>query len=431
MKSSKLLQRCIHSFLMMTSIAIFQASSEEISMSSWVAPPSLVDKLEARDLERGRVTNFREENIPAYKLPELLELAAGGKVLDAVTWREQRRPEIIELFKKHAYGRAPLNRPEGITFKIHNLDRHSMGGEATRKQVEINFSGTGKSLKMNQIIFIPNQFEGPAPGFLLISHRDRSNLDPTREKKTGFWPAEDLVARGYTAITFCAGDLDDDEFDEFKDLIHAQFDGPGPRQPDAWGTLAAWAWGASRAMDYLETDDDIDHQRIGVVGHSRGGKASLWAGALDERFALVVSNSSGCGGAALSRRKIGNPVDILNRKNPHWYCENYKQFDSKEETMPFDQHMLLALAAPRLLYIASASEDLWADPRGEFLAAVNAEPAYHLLGVKGLETEHMPAVESPVHIGRIGYHIRGGEHDLKQYDWQRYMDFADKHWKKN
>jgi acetyl esterase/lipase len=184
-------------------------------------------------------------------------------------------------------------------------------------------------------------------------------------------------------------------------------------------------------MDYLETDDDIDHQRIGVVGHSRGGKASLWAGALDERFALVVSNSSGCGGAALSRRKIGNPVDILNRKNPHWYCENYKQFDSKEETMPFDQHMLLALAAPRLLYVASASEDLWADPRGEFLAAVNAEPAYHLLGVKGFETEHMPAVESPVHIGRIGYHIRGGEHDLKQYDWQRYMDFADKHWKKN
>jgi len=239
--------------------------------------------------------------------------------------------------------------------------------------------------------------------------------------KTGFWPAEEIVARGYGAAAFYAGELDEDKFDEFKDGVHAQFDGPGPRPADAWGTLAAWAWGASRAMDYFETDGEIYHQRVGVVGHSRGGKASLWAGASDERFAMVVSNSSGCGGAMLSRRKIGNPADILNRKHPHWYCANYRQFDSREETMPFVQHMLLALAAPRLLYVASANEDLWADPRGEFLGALHAEPIYHFLGKKGLESQHMPAVGDPIHIGRIGYHIRKGRHDLTAYDWQQYF----------
>ena len=431
MNSSKLPRWCFPFTLLMTFVGVFFATSAEKSEPGWVAPPALVDKLQARDIARGFNTNFRDENIPAYTLPDLFTLNDGSKVVDAEDWRNKRRPEILELFRKHAYGRAPVGRPKGMIFKVYDQDPNAMDGTATRKQIEINFSGTLSSLKMNLVVFIPNHVEGPAPGFLLISHRGKSNLDPTRQEKSGFWPAEELVARGYLAAAFFAGELDEDEFDDFDDGVHAQFDKPGPRPPDAWATLAAWAWGASRAMDFFETDDAIDHRRIGVVGHSRGGKTSLWAGAKDERFALVVSNSSGCGGAALSRRKIGNPVDILNMRNPHWYSENYTQYNSKEETMPFDQHMLLALVAPRLLYVASASEDLWADPRGEFLGALHAEPAYHLLGVKGLETEHMPAVESPVHIGRIGHHIRRGEHNLTEYDWQRYMDFADMHWIEN
>ena len=413
---------------MITLVVVIPTSAEN-PKQGWVASPALVDKFEALNNSRGLITNFREENIPAYTLPDLFTMADGSNVVGAEDWQSKRRPEILELFRKYAYGRAAVGRPEGMTFWVYDQDHKAMGGMATRKQIEINFSGSDDSLTMNLVVFIPNQVNKPPPGFLLISHRGPSNLDPTREEKSGFWPAEELVARGYMAAAFFAGELDEDEFDDFDDGVHAQFDKPGPRAPDAWATLAAWAWGASRAMDYFEIDDAIDHSRVGVVGHSRGGKTSLWAGARDERFSLVVSNASGCGGAALSRRKIGNPVDILNRRNPHWFSENYRQYNSKEETMPFDQHMLLALAAPRLLYVASASDDLWADPRGEFLGVLHAEPVYHFLGVKGLESKQMPAVESPIHIGRIGHHIRRGEHDLKEYDWQRYMDFADLHWK--
>lgn len=395
----------------------------------WVAPVSVIESLEARDLRKKVDSNFREENIPEYTLPDLLTMSDGTKVADADMWRTRRRPEILELFRKHAYGRAPIGRPEGMTFRVFDLDRKAMDGNATRKQVEINFAGKEDSRKMTVVVFLPNTIKGPVPTFLLISHRGPDNLDPTRKIKSGFWPAEEIVERGYGMAAFYAGDLDEDRFDEFKDGVHAQFDKPGPRPADAWGTLAAWAWGASRAMDYFETDKEIDHQRVAVVGHSRGGKTSLWAGASDERFAMAVSNSSGCGGAALSRRKYGNPVYIMNVKHPHWYCGAYQRYNNKEETMPFDQHMLLALIAPRLVYAASAGDDLWADPRGEFLSCVNADPVYRLLGVKGLQAETMPPLDSPIHIGRIGYHIRTGGHDLTAYDWRRYADFADKHWK--
>lgn len=401
----------------------------EETPKGWVAPSSIVDALEARDIARNRNTNFREEKVPKYTLPDLLAMADGRKVAGAGAWRTQRRPEILELFRKHVYGRAPLGRPEGMAFRVVDLERNAMDGMATRKQVEINF-GEGEDIqKMNLVIFLPNGAREPAPTFLLISHRDQSNLDPSRKVKSGFWPAEEIVERGYGIAAFYAGDLDEDSFDEFQDGVHAQFDEPGPRPADVWGTLAAWAWGASRAMDYFVTDKEIDHERVAVVGHSRGGKAALWAGARDERFAMVVSSSSGCGGAALSRRKYGNPVDIMNTKHPHWYCDNYKQYNNNEDMMPFDQHMLLALIAPRLLYVSSAGEDLWADPRGEFLSCIHANPVYRLLGVKGLQAENMPPLDSPIHTGRIGYHIHTGRHDLTEYNWHRYLDFADKHWK--
>jgi pimeloyl-ACP methyl ester carboxylesterase len=359
-------------------------------------------------------------------LPDPLVNANGQSVDSVELWQNQRRAEIIELFREHVYGRMPVKRPKSLRFEVVAVLPDAMDGLATRKQVKISYDGPGGEGAIRLVVFVPKKQTRPAACFLLICNRPESNIDPTRAVKSPFWPAEQIVSRGYAAAAFHVGDVDPDVNEGFKDGVHGIFDPPEGRRPDSWGTIAAWAWGASRVMDYFETDDSIDSRRVVVVGHSRGGKTALWAGAEDERFAMVVSNNSGSTGAALARGKRGERISDINRGFPHWFCENYRRYNGREEALPVDQHMLAALVAPRLLYIASATEDSWADPQSEFLAAVHASPVYRLFGLEGLGADKMPQPDVPLHRGRIGYHLRTGGHNLVEYDWERYMDFADK-----
>jgi len=340
-------------------------------------------------------------------------------------WRTTRRPELIKLFQWHVYGRAPVERPADLSFEVSSTEMPD--SHMQRKQVDVTFSGSGGRATINLLLFLPEDATGPVDTFLLICHRDRKNIDPTREHREDFWPAEMITKRGYGAATFHVSDVDPDEHDGFQNGVHGIFPYEHGRPPDAWATIAAWAWGASRAMDYFETDRDVGN--VAVVGHSRGGKASLWAGARDTRFSLVVSNNSGCTGAALARRRAGERIRDINRNFPHWFCDNYAHYNGSPGALPIDQHLLIALMAPRSVYVASASKDSWADPKGEFLSCVHATPVYELFGKTGLPAERLPAPNDPVHGGSIGYHLRKGEHDMTAYDWRQFMTFAGRHWR--
>jgi pimeloyl-ACP methyl ester carboxylesterase len=414
----RVLPRCILSALAGLLLPARLLAQEE---TGWQASPEIIERWS----KTRKGLNFEEDRVPAYVLPDALTTLTGKKVTHMEEWWTMRRPEVLELCTKEIYGRVPKT-PYEQTFEVLREDRNALGGAATLKRVGITIRSGGKSLTIHLTLYTPNRAAGAAPVFLLIDQRRPPITDPTI-LKTEFWPAEQIVARGYGAAIFSNADVDPDNFDNFKNGIHGLLD-RGERPADAWATIAAWAWGASRCLDYLVTDRDVARDKVAIVGHSRGGKTALWAGATDPRFALVVSNDSGCTGATLSRRRLGETVEVINKNFPHWFCTNYKKYGQDVNMLPVDQHMVLALIAPRPLYVVSADDYLWADPKGQYLALFHALPVYRLLGNEARIPEGMPPMNEPVTSANVGYHIRDGKHDVLLKDWNWFMDFADKVW---
>ncbi len=395
------------------------------------------------------VPNYDEDKVPKYTLPDPLVMENGEKVTDVETWKAKRRPEILALFKEHVYGAMPP------AMKIAKVQEHgkpagAIGGLGLRKEVTLSFREDGTGPQINVLILLPSNAKGPVPAFLGYNFNGNHTVhaDPgirlakvwerkagseskvadesTRGEQASRWQVEKVLSKGYALVTVYYGDVDPDFYDEFKNGVHVLYPDYQNRE-DNWTAIGGWAWGLSRVLDYLETENAIDAKKVAVIGHSRLGKTSLWTGATDERFALVISNNSGCGGAALARRAYGETVARINTSFPHWFTKSHKKYNNNEAAMPVDQHQLIALIAPRPVYVASAQEDQWADPKGEFLSCVGADPVYRLFGLEGLSTKTFPEPNHPLATGHIGYHIRTGKHDVTAYDWDQYLDFADKH----
>lgn len=394
--------------------------------------------------------NYDEDKLPPYTLPDLLITLKGKPVTTAHEWMVVRRPEILNLFEENIYGRIPASLPR---YSVDRISQEPVFGYAIRKQLTLNFRQNGRELHVGVLMYLPqrsaavpvflgynfggNQTVSDDPGIRITDSwvpndaaagiTDNRANENSRGNQQERWQVEKILAAGYGLVTLYYGDVDPDRND-FSDGVHPLLYKAGQTmpEPDEWGSISAWAWGLSRVMDYLEQDSDVDASRVAVMGHSRLGKTALWAGALDQRFALVISNNSGCGGAALSRRIYGERLGGMNQYFPHWLCDNCSQYDGREETLPVDQHMLIALIAPRPVYIASAADDQWADPKGEYLSGYHAGVVYRLFGKTGLPSGDMPAINEPV-MNTIGYHIRPGIHGVFAYDWDQFIRFANLH----
>lgn len=387
------------------------------------------------------------------KLPDVLKLNNGQIVTTAQQWITQRRREILRQFQEEMYGKSP-KAPADIVFRVLETRNNLYNGIATRKQVRVYFDGKNGSHFMDILIYYPQKIKKPVPVFLgynfagneaITSDKDiiitkswvptkttgevnNRATDATRGAESAEWPVQYVLQHGYALATIYACDVAPDYTDGDTTGVQSLYPELQNR-PDNFGTIAAWAWGLSRALDYFEKDPSIDSKKVIVMGTSRMGKAALWAGATDKRFAVTISNESGAGGAKLFHHVGGESTKNLCKRFPYWFCKNFLKYNGRDTLMPFDQHELIALIAPRSVYVASAIGSTITDSYGEFLSAKYASPVYKLLNTDGLLIDKWPPVDQPS-FGTIGYHLRKGNHGINLYDWKQFIKYADLHLKK-
>ena len=352
--------------------------------------------------------------------PEILTALSGNKITNTDDWENFRRDEIHYLFENYVYGVPPVGKPADLAFSVKEIEREQ---NILQKKISIAFSG----YEIIADLFLPQGNTKKLPTFIQIFHQyEEEKCDINNGLDFEIIPILDIIKRGYAVAVMTTSKICPDLFEGevYKGAIFDVLD--GERRDNSWSTIAAWAWSASRVMDYLETDKDVDKDRVIVLGHSRSGKTALWAAACDKRFAMSVSNNSGCTGAAFLRGKTGEHLQFINDVT-NWFCNNYRKYNDNEEMLPVDQHMLLSLIAPRPLYVASSSEDDWADPNAELKSCSLASEVYELYGKKGVVITDEPINDNTAyHEGMIGYHRKIGEHGITKYDWNMFMDFADK-----
>lgn len=394
-----------------------------------------------------------ETKVPPYTLPDPLTCFDGTKATDAKTWSEKRRPELLRLFESEVYGRTLLGKPGAMRFELREEKKPARGGSATRLRVGVLFEGQRDGRQMELLIYLPNDVAGPVPVFLglnfdgnytitddpdlpvpahfamgLFTNKliDHKPTEAGRGQHAYMWQIDRIIEAGFGVATAAYGEIEPDQDGAWQQ-------GPrglagAPKDGD-WGSIGAWAWGLSRAMDYLETNPRVDGKKVAVMGFSRLGKAALWAAAQDQRFALAISNESGAGGLALSKRIFGETVKDLSTRFPHWFAKNFAKYAAAEDKLPVDAHELAALLAPRPLLAMSGSEDVWSDPKGEFLSLVAADPVYRLFGEKpGLKSLEWPD-NNKESDGVLGYFRHKGGHDVSLEDWRVMIGYAEHHLK--
>jgi hypothetical protein len=393
----------------------------------------------------GHVSNYSEDKVRPYSLPDPLVMASGERVASANQWFKSRRPEILKYYRDEIYGRVPANAPK-VTWVVSETDAAARGGTAIMKRVVGQMGDKPNGPKMTLTVQLPAKASEPVPVLLNISFgfppgargqaaAKTRQLPPAKAEAAkgrgpgGFDAVGEVLGRGWGYASLSYGEIQPDRADRWKEGVIglALKEGQTRPAPDEWGTISAWAWGISRVIDFLETERSVDASRIAITGASRLGKTVLWAGAQDERVAAVFSVVSGEMGAALIRRDWGETLDDMAQNFPWQFAGNLQKWAGRWNELPVDQHMLIALCAPRPVYVNGGLKDQWSDPTGEFLAMVAAGPVYELLGGTGLGITDLPPLDAPVTGGDLAFHYHSAGHMAVPADWKAFFDFAERH----